>query len=173
MKIGQNVIEACGGQKRKRERKGQQEKRPVGWEWLDDYEAMRNELAEGGGWGPTTLTFGNYGWGKGKVASGAILMDVQGDMGLGDFYDGLMDYAKKCGLPSVPIERVQGSFMYGSSKECYLFYELSYDSDEDVIETMRKGAAAKCEIWLQTPEQMSKEIVDTAKELKARIGRKA
>jgi len=144
--------------------------RAKGYEWLDDYEAMRGELAEGGGYGPTTVTFAKWG----KDLRGAILMDVQGDMNLGDFYHGLMEYAKKCGLPTdIPIEKVMGSFMYGATKDCYLFFEVKYEDDEDMIETMKKASLSRCEVWLRTPDEVSKEVLDVAKELKARIGKKA
>lgn len=148
--------------------KGKKKARAKGLEWLDDYEAMRAELDEGGGYGPTTLTFGMFA----KDWAGAILMDVQGDMKLGDFYNGLMDYAKKCGLPSVPIEKVMGSFNYGSSGKTYLFFEVRYENEDDVIETMQKASQSRCGVWMMTPEKASKKVLDAAKEIKAKIGRK-
>jgi len=69
----------------------------------------------------------------------------------------------------VPIERVTGSFNYGASNETYLFFELSYDDEKDVIETMQKAASSRVKVVVMTPENMTPGILDTAKETKAVI----
>jgi len=125
-------------------------------------------LDEGSGMGPTTLSVGSF-MGAGKY-HGALMIDIQGDAKLGHFYDGLADYAKKLGVKPPPIEKVTGSFNYGASSRTYLFFELAYDDEADVIETMRKAKAQKCQL-LVLPG-VSDAVMAVAKELKARIAKR-
>lgn len=126
-------------------------------------------LEEGGGIGPAKLTVADW-TGQGKWG-GALLLDIQGDMTLGTFYKALMDYAKGLGIPSVPIEKVMGSFNYGFTNRTYLFFEIRFDDEKDVIETMEKAKRGRVMVTLMTPERATPAILDTAKAIKAKIGR--
>lgn len=124
-------------------------------------------LAEGGGMGPATLSVGKF-FEKDKYR-GALMWPVQGDMPLGRFYDGMMGVAKRLGLPTPQIDKVMGSFQYGGSKRDFLYFEVAYDDEKDVLDTMAKAKAAKAKLLIVGFDNLAPEVQQAAKDLKATI----